>query len=246
VAALRARHFYATTGHRPLLNVSLHAGGKAIARMGDICRLDSKDYRLRVEVSGTGPLEYVDVMNGMERMARKRPVGSSGKGQRFKVYWSGAECKGRARLVGWDGGMKVEGNTLTAVTPINFLNADSPLLQPNRKQLVWKSNTTGGGSGFIVTLSKAGRGSLHIHTAQGGGTYALRADRPRAVTWPCGGLHKQIEICPLPTEAPSHDLAFEISLADLRTKDNPIYIRVRQEDGHLAWSSPIYLVPKLR
>ena len=26
-------------------------------------------------------------------------------------------------------------------------------------------------------------------------------------------------------------------------RDLPIYVRITQEDGHQAWSSPIYLVP---
>ena len=30
--------------------------------------------------------------------------------------------------------------------------------------------------------------------------------------------------------------------ADLHSGDNPILIRVVQEDGHMAWSSPVYLV----
>jgi hypothetical protein len=25
--------------------------------------------------------------------------------------------------------------------------------------------------------------------------------------------------------------------------DNPLYVRLTQEDGHQAWSSPIYLIP---
>ena len=25
--------------------------------------------------------------------------------------------------------------------------------------------------------------------------------------------------------------------------DNPLYVRVTQEDGHQAWSSPIYVIP---
>jgi hypothetical protein len=26
-------------------------------------------------------------------------------------------------------------------------------------------------------------------------------------------------------------------------RDNPLYVRVTQEDGHQAWSSPIYFIP---
>ena len=42
------------------------------------------------------------------------------------------------------------------------------------------------------------------------------------------------------------DWSFEFtpSPKQLGNGDNPIYICVVQEDGHMAWSSPIYLVTK--
>jgi hypothetical protein len=33
-----------------------------------------------------------------------------------------------------------------------------------------------------------------------------------------------------------------LDLETLHKRDNPIYIRVTQEDGHMAWTSPVYLV----
>jgi len=33
-----------------------------------------------------------------------------------------------------------------------------------------------------------------------------------------------------------------LPLAELGAGDNPIYVKLVQEDGHMAWSSPIYVV----
>ena len=33
-----------------------------------------------------------------------------------------------------------------------------------------------------------------------------------------------------------------LPLATLRAGDTPIYIRLAQEDGHMAWTSPLYVV----
>ena len=44
------------------------------------------------------------------------------------------------------------------------------------------------------------------------------------------------------THQASCAFSFEIPLHKLREGDNPIYIRVDQVDGHVAWSSPIYVV----
>ena len=38
----------------------------------------------------------------------------------------------------------------------------------------------------------------------------------------------------------------ENRLDKLHTGDNPIYVRMIQEDGHLAWTSPVYLVRHAR
>jgi len=40
------------------------------------------------------------------------------------------------------------------------------------------------------------------------------------------------------TEAVSQTVAVELN----KGRDNPIYIRARTEDGHLCWSSPVYLI----
>ena len=58
-----------------------------------------------------------------------------------------------------------------------------------------------------------------------------------------GGLGRRIRIFRLPDElsdiAISVDRIFTLS----QGQDNPLYAKVVQEDGHAAWSSPIYFVP---
>ena len=34
---------------------------------------------------------------------------------------------------------------------------------------------------------------------------------------------------------------FSLPLNKLHSGDNPIYVKVIQQDGHMAWSSPIYV-----
>jgi len=59
--------------------------------------------------------------------------------------------------------------------------------------------------------------------------------------WECGGLRKRIEVYRLPNRKPSREFSFALPLTELHEGDNPIYIRMTQEDGHMAWTSPIYL-----
>ena len=57
-----------------------------------------------------------------------------------------------------------------------------------------------------------------------------------------GGLRNQIELFRLPEPAAqTRHASFSLPLKNLRAGDNPVYIKVVQQDGHLAWSSPVYL-----
>ena len=41
---------------------------------------------------------------------------------------------------------------------------------------------------------------------------------------------------------PSARPAYPPAARHLQRGDNPLYVKVVQEDGHVAWSSPVYLV----
>jgi hypothetical protein len=249
--ALVRRHFYATTGNRPLLDVQLttdapHSCGRRRTTMGDAIELNAGSPCLHVRAVGTGAVERIEVRNGLETIAVYSPYTDGDLGDRVKITWSGGEVRGRARLVSWHGGLTVEGNRIAgdpngAVTPINFWNADRPLQQVSETELAWRSITTGGLSGVILTLSEPGAGTLHIRTEQGQVECPVSALGLEPRTWSYGGLRKELSIHRLPAR-PTREIDWTLPLADLHPGDNPIYVKLVQEDGHMAWTSPIYVV----
>ena len=60
----------------------------------------------------------------------------------------------------------------------------------------------------------------------------IRGGRPRAPGAPG----------PLPDENPHRALSFALDAALAAGRDNPLWVKVTQEDGHVAWSSPIYVI----
>jgi len=150
--------------------------------------------------------------------------------------------RGRERLVTWDGSLRVIGNSILAATPINFWNADQPLQLIGDERCVWKSVTTGGLAGVVLTLQNSAGGALHVETTQRAIDCELQAVGLEPIIWDCGGLRKQIAIYRLPDTNPSLDLSFERVLHELPDRESPIIIRVTQEDGHMAWTSPITVV----
>ena len=57
-----------------------------------------------------------------------------------------------------------------------------------------------------------------------------------------GGLDLEVRFCRLAKELKSGPLEAEVTLPLDRVRDNSIWIRVTNEDGYQAWTSPIYLI----
>ena len=240
--ALVARHFYATTGNRSLMELAIVTGDGREAMMGDVIPVGPGSPRLSLRVVGTAPIESVLVRSGLETIATLRPYGQEDLGSRIKVVWSGAEVRGRARQVAWDGSLRVSDNTILEVTPINFWNPDRPVrtVEPNR--ITWRSVTTGSFAGMILTMEKPGAGILDIDTLQRRVQCDIEAIGLDPRRWDCGGLRKKIEVYRLPDTHPSCEFSFTLPLTELHEGDNPLYVRITQEDGYQAWTSPVYLI----
>jgi hypothetical protein len=56
-----------------------------------------------------------------------------------------------------------------------------------------------------------------------------------------GVLPRTLKVFRLPSENPQRTMSFARRIELRAEGDNPIFIRVTQEDGTLAWTSPIYL-----
>ena len=57
-----------------------------------------------------------------------------------------------------------------------------------------------------------------------------------------GGIDRRIRIFRLPDENTSNSVSISREITLNKNQDNPLYVRVTQEDGHYVWSSPIYLI----
>jgi hypothetical protein len=240
--ALISRHFYATTGNRCLMEVEVITNNARSGIMGDVIEVGKWTPHLHVRVAGTAPVENVQVYNGTEVVKVLRPYGEGDLRGRLKIVWRGAEVRGRDRMVRWDGGLHVHGNNILDATPINFWNILQPLEKIGNQKLLWKSITTGGVAGVILSLEKPNAGLVNLDTFQKNVELEIASVALEPKVFKCGGLGKEIEIYRLPNEPESREFSFSLPLDKLYEGDNPIYIRMTQEDGHMAWSSPLYLV----
>ncbi len=259
--SLRARHHYGTTGTRLYLDVKATfdtgaerfdddpalgpTGSRPVEAviMGDVARTPDREVTLVAEVLGSAPVERVTVFNGKHAVATVRGFGEQELGRRIRVVWEGAEYRGRSREVYWRGTCSVRGNRLEQVQSFNFFNVDKPLLTFDDGQGVsFDSVTTGNCAGFDAWLADCDAGELTFDSSEGCFSVPISQIGLDDHVFDAGGLGKKVRVFRLPDELDTWQLKLAERVSLDRGRDNPLYVRVTQEDGHQAWSSPIYLV----
>ncbi len=243
---LELRHHYATTGCRLLLDVRiLDQAGNTLGMMGDIAAVDREKAQqgvvIEVQVLASEPVERIDLFNGPELVETVRPFGDDQPSRRIRVLWEGAEYRGRGRGTTWDGGLQVRGNRITGFRPINFWNPEKLVRKTGDGQLTWSSITTGGFSGVDLYLEKLGSGRLDLHTPLVECSMDIADIGFKETNFPAGGLGRKVRIFLLPEKLESRTMNIKKTVSLRLDGDNPLYVRITQEDGHRAWSSPAYL-----
>ena len=94
---------------------------------------------------------------------------------------------------------------------------------------------------MLLDLEEPRRGRLVIETEQGAAECELSEIGLNPLGWKFGGLNKKLEIYRIPDRRSASPLEIDHVIEGLHGGDNPLYVCIHQEDGHIAWSSPIYL-----
>ena len=262
--ALRARHHYATTGARLLLETSARCSrpverfdadpalGPAASApavrlmMGDIARTGEERAIFRVEAVASVPIERIEIRNRFETLETVRPYGRGELGRRIRVIWEGAEYRGRGRQTVWDGNATIDGNAVRRIRPINMWNLDKKVEQVDAHHVRWTALSTGNFGGFDAWLESADAGSIAIDTALVKAKVAIADIGYEDTVFDAGGIQRRIRVFRLPEENAHVRMTYEREVALTAAHDNALYARVTLEDGHLAWSSPIYLLAARR
>ena len=259
---MRKRHHYATSGGP---NGRMHINLKAIfsskgtifhddpklfaseghtskeAIMGDIVHLPDGDMSLNISITAAAPIERLDIFNGLELIETYKPFSNKDLGNKIRVIWEGAEYRGRFRQVKWDGEATIFGNEIISSNPINFFNPDKSLTQTSTS-LKWEALTTGNFGGFDAWLKDPFSGELQIQTALVQTKIKIKdigfEDR---VFNKSGILPKYIKVFRLPSNNKNYKIDLKRNIQLKSKGDNPIFIRLTQEDGTVAWTSPIYV-----
>lgn len=256
----RRRHHYATTGVRLFLSSTMTFDAPAHiydrnpdfapdrftlqdhAIMGDIVRSNSDTASLEIEVSAPSPIERVDLFDRNELLETVRPFTGSDLGDRIRIICKGQETRGRGRLVKWSGTARLAGATVTRIAAVNYYNPDRQPQLTAPDVIEWETVTTGGFSAIDVWLSRESADVVvEIETNLGALKLPLSDIRDTPTVLECGGIDKTLSVQRLPETLSERSIKISRRISAPNDGERAIFARVSLEDGHVAWSSPIYL-----
>jgi len=234
-SALRARSCYATTGRRIVLRVQLngHPMGSELTADGPVT--------LTCHVAGTAGIRSVEVLRGDEVVYVYDPLAAAPlSSEVVRVIWAGARILGRDRATVWDGRLRIEGATIQEATAWAFDGPQEGLTEVTPTTVSWKSITTGDEDG--VTLRLSGIEGAHLRFESGPAQFDcdLGALGREPMVVEAGGIEQRVMVQRLPEGMPPLSVTFTW-VDDPPPGTSAYWVRVTQDDGAHAWSSPVFV-----
>lgn len=261
--AMRRRRHYGTTGSRMHIDLTAHMAKGSVcfpedprisavppvaartAQMGDIVRSGSDTVQLDFAVSTHSPIERVDVLVGKEVLETLRPYTESDLGNRVRVIWQGAEYRGRGRQTYWQGQLITDLAQIQRMEKFNAWNHERPIRLEDPNRVTFEAVTTGNFGGVDLWLSEARTGSLTIASNIASQTVDLSKIGFEDHVIDAGKLDRKMRLFRLPERMEATDFSGRVTVpVDTIQGDVPVWLRITTEDGHRAWTSPIYFIPE--
>ncbi|MFH1089859.1 MAG: DUF3604 domain-containing protein [Candidatus Uhrbacteria bacterium] len=236
--SLYNRRCYATTGARIYLDVSYSIFGE-IGSIGEIVTIKNNPV-LKVDCFGTSAIDRIEIWNKDKKIYAYLPVLEDSK---IKIVYSGSKVRGRDRGITWEGEVSLENNFFQGeIEKINFFNLNN-YATIDSNILKWKGETTGGVQALMFDL-KNDQGELIIKINNKNFKFSIKDIGQNPMVFNMGGLDAKVEVYRVSKDKNPKPISFEYKLSKLISGSNPVFVKVIQQDGHMAWSSPIYFEKK--
>ena len=98
----------------------------------------------------------------------------------------------------------------------------------------------GGELGQLVELDQAERGRIAFDSPVGRCQADLEELTPQR-TWSFGGMDMRVTIQRYPEQVTERELSLSAALSPPTGQRTPYLVKATQVDGHMAWSSPVYV-----
>jgi hypothetical protein len=228
--AFTERRVYATTGARIL--IALELGGATGGGETTVATPEPT-----VTIHGTAPLRAVDLFRGPDHVATRDLTDGD---DRVEVRWTGARSTARDKLLDWTGGATLDRGQIVGVEPFGFDHPEDGVTRQRPDAVFWDGGTTGNTQGVRLRLDAPDDARLRVGTAAAGvdvDLAGLAPGSPRRVR--ADGVDARLTVARV-GEATDLDATVALRDADPPAGTHPYWVRVRQADGEIAWSSPVF------
>ena len=240
--AIRSRRCYGTTGARIYLEFTVngHLMGEAFSA--------SNSVKVYAKVHGTTPMEKLILMRGREEVHVIQPeqFAHTGLSSRLRISWEGARIRGRARRVTWDGKVQTTGVRIVKATTCAFDSPEDGIISQDDSTVEFKSSTVGDVDGLDLCLEQADSGMIRFESRVGQISLDLADLGTEQKVFNFGGIGIKVRVQRYPENLTLSPLLLEREVALQAGRMNPFLVKAIQEDGHIAWSSPIFVTHENR
>ena len=240
--AIKARRCYATSGTRMM--IEFDADGH---RMGE--EFESARPRIRCRVIGTAPLERLELRRDLETIYVVEPPSLKAPTSRMiRVAWNGLRLKSRYARQSWDGHLQVRHGRILSARGWAFDTPVEGIQSWDTQRVTWQSATSGDADGVILEIEERANATLLFRTPPCAFDLRLRDLKGYPVVYPAGGINLAVEVRRLP-EPGALPLEMEMDFTDhsrpgLKRSVSAYYVKAVQSDGHVAYTSPVYVIER--
>lgn len=242
--ALQQRRCYGTTGPRIDLGFTVdgHPMGSSIVAGNTEGAGGAAEgtVQVRANARGTAPVESLLLYRGRELIHAEQPAAFDdvAGSRRVRMQWGGARIRGRGRRATWDGQIIVSGARIERAETFAFDSPVDGIVEQREHEIEIRSRTTGDIDGIDLWLDHGGPIGLKMLSQFA--MVILDVDElGRPVREELGGLDLHVRVGRYPAQPRDLSLALETRVE--ASGGQPLWIKVVQVDGHMAWSSPIYV-----
>ena len=231
--ALRARHCYATSGRRILLEFAAGAH-----MMGDVVKA-ARSPEMSVRVLGTAPILDIEIRKDAD-VVHRNPFPQDDDTRWVRIQWSGVRIRSRDKRTTWHGTLSVSKGRIEAFLPFAFDRRDEGVQRLTDSSLRITSKTAGDIDGVFLKPGDPDA-SLTFESDLISRTVALGDITPSPLVFDAGGVNQQLLFARTSPNGRPREVRFAFRPPD--NAPGAYWVRVVQVDGHMAWSSPIFLAP---
>lgn len=234
--ALKARHCYATTGHRSLLEFRL-----GDAMMGDVVRWPAGkplEFVARFVAQGA-PVADLEIRRGTETVYR-HAWPEDAESPWIRLEWSGVRVRSRTKNTDWDGRIVATGGTVEDFRPYAFDQPGQGVTRVSDSELAVVSATSGDVDGVLLRVSDPAT-RITFESMPTTVRFVVSDITPEPRVFPAGGVNQQVRVARFAPEARRHEVRAAWSGAMTGPGREAYWLRVVLADGHMAWSSPIFV-----